>query len=88
LVDGAVTLEVEDDGVGIAPEDLPLVLQPFGQVENALAPKHEGTGLGLPLAKGFMELHGGTLEVESTVGKGTRVRLGFPSVRTVQPAEI
>ena len=86
LVDGAVTLEVEDDGCGIAPEDLPLVLQPFGQVENALTPKHEGTGLGLPLAKGFMELHGGTLAVDSTVSQGTRIRLGFPSVRTVQPA--
>lgn len=60
-----------------------MVLQPFGQVENTMAPKHEGTGLGLPLAKGFMELHGGSLAVESAVGKGTKVTLAFPKSRTV-----
>ncbi|HLO79179.1 MAG TPA: ATP-binding protein [Magnetospirillum sp.] len=84
VIDGAITVVVEDDGVGIAPQDLPLVLQPFGQVENTLTPKHEGTGLGLPLAKGFMELHGGTLELESEVGKGTKVTLRFPADRTVK----
>ncbi|MCR6632284.1 MAG: ATP-binding protein [Magnetospirillum sp.] len=82
--DGAITIVIEDDGVGIAPQDIPLVLQPFGQVENTLSPKHEGTGLGLPLAKGFMELHGGTLALESEVGKGTRVTLIFPPDRTVK----
>jgi two-component system cell cycle sensor histidine kinase PleC len=79
LVDGCVTVVVEDDGVGIAEEDLSMVLQPFGQAENAISPKHEGTGLGLPLAKGFMELHGGNLHLESQVGKGTRVVLTFPA---------
>ncbi|MGE5546058.1 MAG: ATP-binding protein [Solirubrobacterales bacterium] len=83
VFDGAVVIEVEDDGVGIAPEDVPLVLQPFGQVENTMSPKHEGTGLGLPLAKGFMELHGGTLALVSNVGKGTRITLTFPPSRTV-----
>lgn len=87
LVDGAIVIVIEDDGVGIALQDIPLVLQPFGQVENAMAPKHEGTGLGLPLAKGFMELHGGTLAVESEVGKGTRVTLIFPTARTVPTAQ-
>ncbi len=83
LRDGAVIIAVEDDGVGIAPHDIPLVLQPFGQAENTLTPKHEGTGLGLPLAKGFMELHGGTLGLESEVGQGTRITLTFPPERTV-----
>jgi PAS domain S-box len=81
--DGRIVVIIADDGVGIAPQDIPLVLQPFGQVENTLSPKHEGTGLGLPLAKGFMELHGGNLSVESEVGKGTTVTLVFPPERTV-----
>ncbi|MBI5165934.1 MAG: response regulator [Magnetospirillum sp.] len=83
LSGGGITLVIEDDGVGIATEDIPLVLQPFGQVENVMSPKHEGTGLGLPLAKGFMELHGGLLSVTSAVGKGTTVTLNFPPERTV-----
>ncbi len=83
LADGRIKITIEDDGVGIALQDIPLVLQPFGQAENTLTPKHEGTGLGLPLAKGFMELHGGDLRLESEAGKGTRVSLHFPSDRTV-----
>ncbi len=83
VVDGGVAVTVEDDGVGIAPEDIAMVLQPFGQAENALSPKHEGTGLGLPLAKGFMELHGGTLTLDSTLGKGTRVTIRFPAERSL-----
>lgn len=72
---------VEDNGVGIAADDIAMVLQPFGQAENAISPKHEGTGLGLPLAKGFMELHGGTLSLDSAVGRGTRVTVTFPPER-------
>ncbi|MDA8231721.1 MAG: ATP-binding protein [Magnetospirillum sp.] len=81
--DGAVSIAVADDGIGIEPQDIPLVLQPFGQVESALSRTHDGTGLGLPLAKGFMELHGGTLTLSSEPGKGTRVVLTFPPARTV-----
>ncbi|TAN55639.1 MAG: response regulator [Magnetospirillum sp.] len=83
LVDGAITIVVEDDGVGIAPDDIAMVLQPFGQAENALSPKQEGTGLGLPLAKGFVELHGGTLTLDSVSGRGTRVTVTFPTTRTI-----
>lgn len=83
VTDGAIIITIEDDGVGIASQDVPLVLQPFGQVENTLTPKHEGTGLGLPLAKGFMELHGGTLALDSQVGRGTRITLSFPPERMV-----
>ncbi len=86
LEGGRVVIAIADDGVGIAPEDIPVVLQPFGQVENTMSRKYEGTGLGLPLAKGFMELHGGTLTLTSEVGRGTRVCLSFPSVRTVAAA--
>ncbi|OAN53717.1 hybrid sensor histidine kinase/response regulator [Paramagnetospirillum marisnigri] len=83
LRDGGVVVVVEDDGVGIAPEDLSMVLQPFGQAENTISPKHEGTGLGLPLAKGFAELHGGSLALDSEPGRGTRVTVIFPATRTV-----
>ncbi|WP_346344020.1 hybrid sensor histidine kinase/response regulator [Magnetospirillum sulfuroxidans] len=79
--DGIVQLSITDTGCGIAAEDIPKVLQPFGQVENLLAPKQEGTGLGLPLAREFMELHGGTLEVLSELGLGTTVILTFPPER-------
>ena len=83
LVEGGIAITVEDDGVGIAPDDLAMVLQPFGQAENAISPKQEGTGLGLPLANGFVELHGGILTLDSAVGRGTRVTVIFPASRTV-----
>ena len=83
LAGGCVTVTVADDGIGIAPEDMAMVLQPFGQAESAISPKQEGTGLGLPLAKGLVELHGGTLTLDSVVGQGTRVTVTFPATRSV-----
>lgn len=83
VVRGCITITVEDDGIGIAPDDMAMVMQPFGQAENAISPKQEGTGLGLPLAKGLVELHGGTLSLDSVVGQGTRVTVAFPATRTV-----
>lgn len=85
FIGGAVSMTVADTGIGIAPEDMALVLRPFGRVENGDASLAEGTGLGLPLAKGFMELHGGTLGLESSPGEGTRVILSFPPSRTIHP---
>lgn len=84
--DGGVFVSVTDSGIGIAPEDMAKVLQPFGQAENAISPKQEGTGLGLPLAKGFADLHGATLSLNSEVGKGTRVTVFFPASRTIVSA--
>src|SRR3546814_3160378 len=69
---------VRDDGVGIAPENLAKAMTPFGQVENALSREHMGTGLGLPLAKQLVELHGGSLGLESTPGLGTTVTIRLP----------
>ena len=83
--DGAVLIAVADDGIGIAQSDLAVVLLPFGQVESAMSRKHEGTGLGLPLSKGFMELHGGSLALSSQLGHGTEVMLTFPAERTLVP---
>ena len=81
---GEYIIEVEDTGVGIAAVDIPKVLEPFGQVHDILTRHHEGSGLGLHLAKSFTELHGGTLNIESTPGEGTTVILMFPKERTVQ----
>jgi PAS domain S-box-containing protein len=68
-------LSVSDTGIGIAPENLDLVFQPFKQIDSALSRKYEGTGLGLPLARLIAEKHGGTLRLESELGKGTRLTL-------------
>ena len=80
--DNAIRLVVEDDGPGIAPADIACVLEPFGQAGGPETQGKTGTGLGLPLAKGFMELHGGALTLTSEVGKGTQVALSFPPERT------
>lgn len=82
-VGGGIRLTIADNGCGIAAEDIAKVLQPFGQVHNLLAPKQEGTGLGLPLAREFMELHGGSLDLVSEPDLGTTVILTFPAERVV-----
>jgi signal transduction histidine kinase len=83
---GRLEILVSDTGIGIASEDLLKVLEPFGQVENPLIRREEGTGLGLPLAKSLTELHGGELLLESSFGEGTIVTIRIPSERVV-PAE-
>ncbi|HEX3499312.1 MAG TPA: ATP-binding protein, partial [Stellaceae bacterium] len=79
--DGGLTFTVKDTGIGIAREDFEKIFQPFGQVDSSLARKFEGTGLGLPLTKGLVELHRGSLELESEVGRGTTVRVTLPKRR-------
>ena len=79
---GELVLEVSDTGIGIAPENIPIALARFGQVDSSLARRFEGTGLGLPISKRLMELHGGRLDLESKgLGRGTTVRLIFPAER-------
>ena len=70
--------EVADSGIGIAPKDISIAMSPFGQVDSAMSRKYEGTGLGLPLTKKFVELMGGKFEIESEVGIGTTVRFSVP----------
>jgi signal transduction histidine kinase len=72
---------VADTGIGIAAEDIPRALQRFGQIDSSLSRLYEGSGLGLPLAKRLVELHGGSLELASTLGAGTTVTLLFPAER-------
>jgi GAF domain-containing protein len=75
---GAVEISVSDTGIGIAPEDQPKIFEEFRQVGSDYAHKVEGTGLGLTLAKKFVELHGGKIWVESQVGKGSKFTFTLP----------
>jgi signal transduction histidine kinase len=79
--DNAMSVVIADSGIGIAADDLSRVLEPFGQVDSLLSRKHKGTGLGLPLSVRLMQLHGGRLDIESTVGTGTTVTITFPAER-------
>jgi signal transduction histidine kinase len=78
---GDVLFDVADTGIGMTAHEIEIALQPFGQVENAMTRHHQGTGLGLPLAKGLVELHGGRLTIESTPKVGTRVAVTFPAAQ-------
>jgi len=80
-----IDLTVRDTGIGMTPQDIMRALQPFGQVQSAYARDHDGTGLGLPLAKGLVELHGGRLDVTSRAGIGTSVRFTLPPERVGAP---
>jgi signal transduction histidine kinase/HAMP domain-containing protein len=79
-VEGMVELCIADTGIGMRQEDVALALEPFGQIDSALARRYEGVGLGLPLTKALVELHSGSLEIESTPEVGTIVRVRFPAL--------
>ena len=88
--DGVVEISVSDTGIGIAPEDQATIFEEFRQVGGDYAHKKEGTGLGLTLAKKFVELHGGKIWVESEVGKGRRFifTLPIPADAAVQSSTV
>jgi signal transduction histidine kinase len=80
---GQLFLSVCDTGIGMSSNDLAIALQPFGQIDSRLARKYEGTGLGLPICKSLVELHGGELLVTSAPNAGTTMMATFPASRTV-----
>ncbi len=80
---GCMVISVIDSGIGIAPHDIAIALAPFGQIESALSRKYQGSGLGLPLTKALVELHGGAFDLESEPNVGTTVMLVFPAKRVV-----
>ncbi|MFC1673354.1 PAS domain-containing sensor histidine kinase [Pseudomonadota bacterium] len=80
---GALKMFVKDNGRGIAAENIPMILEPFRQVEDIFTRTHEGSGLGLPLSKRLVELHGGLMIIDSELGKGTTVTVSFPATRTI-----
>ena len=81
--DGALVISVTDTGIGMRPDDIPRALSPFRQLENSLGRRYEGTGLGLPLVKALLDLHQGTLAIDSALGAGTTAGACFPAQRTV-----
>jgi signal transduction histidine kinase len=83
---GEPEISVADGGIGMAPEDIPTALQPFQQIDARLARSHEGTGLGLPLAKMLVEKHGGRLVIESVPERGTTVTVVLPAWRVQRQA--
>ncbi|HEX3953007.1 MAG TPA: ATP-binding protein, partial [Stellaceae bacterium] len=78
-----LTIAVSDTGIGIAAGDIGKALEPFGQVDGRLARDYEGAGLGLPLCKQLVELHGGSLRIDSVPHRGTTVTLTFPADRSL-----
>jgi signal transduction histidine kinase len=83
---GDLAIAVADQGIGMKPQDIPIALEPFRQIDNALSRSYEGTGLGLPLAKMLVEKHGGSLALESALGIGTTVTVVLPASR-LRPAQ-
>ncbi len=81
---GDVAIRIEDTGIGIAPEDMPKLMEPFGQADCDLNRQYDGMGLGIPLAANLAKLHGARLTAQSEVGIGTTVTLTFPRGRTYQ----
>jgi len=81
-----IAITITDTGIGMSPEELLIAMEPFGQIQRRRRGRIEGTGLGLPIARRIAEMHGGTLELESTPGKGTTARLLLPATRIAPPA--
>jgi signal transduction histidine kinase len=82
---GGIVLTVADDGQGMPQEDVERVISPFVRLGNPMIRQHYGTGLGLPLVKALVELHGGTFMLSSDVGKGTTGTAVFPRSRVIHP---
>ena len=78
-----IVFRVSDTGIGMPSEEIPKALEKFGQIDSKISRKYDGTGLGLPLAKHLIELHGGTLTIKSEVNVGTTVTIVLPHVRIV-----
>ena len=82
-----VAVVVADTGIGMDPQDVEIAFQPFGQVDNRLERRYEGTGLGLPLTKALVDLHSAAIAIDSARGRGTRVTVTFPRALTQELAQ-
>ncbi len=80
---GGVLITVADSGIGMRQEDIPKALMPFVQLDDTFTRRYEGIGLGLPLSREFMEMHGGTLSLVSAPGQGTTAAMRFPPQRSL-----
>lgn len=88
LPDKKVAVFIRDTGVGMSADELDIAKQPFGQVDGSRTRWREGAGLGLPIAKSLVELHGGTLEIHSEKDVGTEVVILLPSRHHVSTAAV
>ena len=79
---GGVEIAIIDQGCGMTAKEVEIALQPFRQIESSMVKRSEGTGLGLPLAKRLIDLHGGELVIETTPQVGTVARVRLPTMRT------
>ena len=86
LRDGSITIAVADTGCGMDGEQMKVAMMPFGQVQSHFTRTQEGTGLGLPIARGLARQHGGDLRLESEPGAGTTVILTLPASKAVAAA--
>lgn len=86
-VAGRFQFTVTDTGIGMSDEDIEVALSVFGQVEDHLTKTRQGTGLGLPLAKKLVELHGGAMTIKSKKGAGTTITVTLPGTR-ISPREV
>ncbi|MGH6877828.1 MAG: ATP-binding protein [Rhizomicrobium sp.] len=82
-----VDLVIRDNGNGISPDKLAVIMEPFGQAESAYARSYQGAGLGLPMVKALTELHGGRFTITSTANEGTEARVHLPGDRVVKIRE-
>ncbi len=82
----SLALSVTDTGIGMSPDEIAIAMTPFGQVDSKLARQHVGTGLGLPLTRSLVQLHGGDIMVSSGKGVGTTVTAAFPAERVIRAA--
>jgi len=82
-----VAVIVTDTGIGMDQSDIEIAFQPFGQVDNRLERRYEGTGLGLPLTKALVDLHRGAIAIDSARGQGTRITVTFPRAMAESLAE-
>lgn len=85
--DDGVAILIHDTGIGMAAEDIPKALSPFGQIDSSLARKYNGTGLGLPLTKRLVENYEGELRIDSAFGEGTLITIQFPPHRLVREGD-
>lgn len=81
--DGGVVINIHDTGVGMTEDEIAIAMTPFGQVDGSRTRWREGTGLGLPIARALIDLHGGRIDIQSRKGEGTTVSVMLPSRHTV-----
>ncbi|WP_262690486.1 sensor histidine kinase [Kordiimonas aestuarii] len=82
--DGCIEFQITDRGPGMTADVIKRVMQPFVQADTGLSRRHDGTGLGLPLVKAFVDAHGGSFVLNSKVGEGTAAKVVFPLSRCIE----